>query len=61
MKSENLYLKIEIAFKEQGFNLNGIWSKINYTAKMLMCDQMVETGKWMELPEEVISNKELVL
>lgn len=61
MKSETLYIKIELAFKEQGFNLNGIWNKINYTAKMLMCDRMVESGKWMELPEEVIYSEDLVL
>lgn len=59
MKSEVLYIKIELAFREQGFNLNGIWNKINYTAKMLMCDQMISSGTWMELPEEVIYSNEL--
>lgn len=61
MKSETLYIKIELAFKEQGFNLNGIWDKINYTAKMLLCDRMVESGKWMELPEEVFCSDQVVL
>lgn len=61
MKSETLYIKIELAFKEQGFNLNGIWDRINYTAKMLMCDQMVKSGTWMELPEEVIYSESLAL
>lgn len=61
MKSEALYLRIEIAFREQNFNLHGIWNKINYTSKMLLCDRMVESGKWMELPESVIYSKELVL
>lgn len=60
MKSENLYLKIEIAFKERGFRLNENWDKINYTAKMLMCDQLIASGKWMELPEDVIYAEDLV-
>ena len=60
MKSEALYLRIEIAFKEQGFNLNEVWNKMNYTAKMLMCDRMIESGKWMELPESVIYSEVLV-
>lgn len=61
MKSETLYLKIEIAFKEQGFNLNGVWDKMNYTAKMLICDRMIESDKWMKLPESVLCSEEVVL
>lgn len=58
MKSEVLYEMIESASKEQKFNLNGVWNKISYTAKMLMCDQMVASGTWMKLPEAVICFEE---
>lgn len=61
MKSEELYIRLELALRERGFNPHGVWDKINYTAKMLMCDRMVANGSWMELPDEVIYSEDLVL
>lgn len=61
MKSEALYIRIELASKEQGFNLKGIWNKINYTAKVLLCDRMIQDGSWKELPESVLCLEEVVL
>ena len=58
MKSETLYERMELAFKEQGFNINGIWGKMNYTTKMLLCQRMIESGTWMQLPEAVICFEE---
>lgn len=58
MKSEELYEMIEVAHKEQKFNLNGVWDRINYATKMLLCDRMVESGTWMQLPEAVICFEE---
>lgn len=59
MKSEILYEKIESAFQEEKFNLNGVWDKITYSAKMLMCERMVESNTWMNLPEAVICFEEV--
>ena len=61
MKSEELYITIESAFRDQGFNFNGIWNKINYTAKVLLCDRMIESGSWRELPESIFCLEEVVL
>lgn len=58
MKSEELYQRIESAFKEQKFNHNGVWDKITYASKMLMCQRMVESGTWMKLPEAVLCFEE---
>lgn len=58
MKAEVLYDSLESACKEGTFNLNGVWDKITYSAKMLLCDRMVESGTWMNLPEAVICFEE---
>ena len=58
MKSQELYEMIESASKEQKFNLNGVWNKISYATKMLMCERMVESGTWMRLPEAVLCFEE---
>ena len=58
MKSEVLYEMLESAHKEKRFNLNGVWDRITYASKMLMCDQMVQSGTWMQLPEAVICFEE---
>lgn len=61
MNTQSLYDLIETAFNEEGFNLNGVWNRMTYTSKMLLCQRMIDNGSWESLPASVIWLKEEVL
>lgn len=54
MTVEKLYNAFESAFRKNDFNINGVWDQMTYSSKMLMCERMVESGSWKNLPEFVM-------
>lgn len=54
MESEALYKAIDKALIKNGLNLYGIWDKIAYNAKILTCQQLIESGKWVTLPTIIV-------
>lgn len=62
---EKLYDAIDAEVKANGFKPNNNWGdKITYASKLLMCEQMVQSGEWKKLPESVLERTmefELVL
>lgn len=58
MTTDKLYIAIESAFANDRFNLNGVWDRISYTAKILMCDRMIKSESWRNLPDTVLEKIE---
>lgn len=59
MKVEVLYRAIDLAFRKNGVNLNGVWDKAAYAGQMLMCKELVESGKWIHLPPTILEYTEV--
>lgn len=53
MTTEKLYSAIQSAFKYDNVNLYGVWDKITYTAQILLCERMIESESYKNLPEIV--------
>lgn len=54
MTVEKLYQAFESAFKKNDFNINGVWDQMTYVSKMLMCEAMIKSGEWKDLPDFVL-------
>lgn len=54
MEPEVLYKAIDKALTKNGLNLYGIWDRIAYDAKILTCKQLIDSGKWLDLPEAIL-------
>ena len=58
MKVEVLYRAIDLASRKNGINLNGVWDKVPYATKILMCTQLVDSGNWVNLPTTILEYTE---
>lgn len=56
MTTKRLYNTLEFLFRNENFNLNGVWDKTNYSAKMLLCERLVESERWRKLPDNVLDH-----
>lgn len=54
MEAEVLYKAIDKALNKNGLNLYGAWDRIAYEAKILNCNKLIESDKWLDLPEIIV-------
>ena len=56
MKAKLLYEALQL--NKSHFKPMDIWDKISYASQMLYCEQAIESGKYKNLPENIVFHVE---